>query len=308
MKGKVLIAGGTGFLGAALTQHLSSNGFQCTVLARSAAKQKQVNGVEYRACDLTEVKNLRQCINDDEFHYVVNLSGAINHSPLIDGGVDVINNHFGSTLNLLSSINRQSLRRFIQVGSSDEYGYQPAPQSETMESRPFSSYSFAKSASTELIFMLQKTENIPAVVLRPFLIYGPGQDENRIVPSIIIGCINNREVKLTAGEQLRDFCYVDDFCRAVELSIEGNNVDGKIFNIGSGVPTSIKALANLIRNQVGSGTLVFGAVPYRTGENFELFADNQAALNILGWTPNIGLHEGIKQTISYYERICGSDE
>ncbi len=297
----VLIAGGTGFLGRAVTKYLSKNGFCCTVLSRTSSEYHRHNGVDYRCCDVTNLAEVQKCLKHDVFKYVVNLSGKINHESIFERGADVIDDHFLSVVNLLRALNRSNMQRFVQIGSSDEYGSHCAPQVETMLGNPFSTYSFAKLSATNLLCMLHQTEGFPATVLRPFLIYGEAQDLRRFVPSTIVGCLKGLTVKLSEGEQLRDFCHVDDFCRAVVLALENNAANGRIFNIGSGTPTAVRDLALSIQSFVGRGKLEFGSVPYRVGENFELFADVSTSSKVLGWSSKIGLEEGMARTIRYYE-------
>jgi nucleoside-diphosphate-sugar epimerase len=99
--------------------------------------------------------------------------------------------HFGGVQNILQSVNLDSLKRFVQIGSSDEYGNLSAPQTEDMRESPISPYSLGKAASTQLLQMLYSTEGLPTVILRLFLVYGPGQDLRRFIPQVIQGCLSS---------------------------------------------------------------------------------------------------------------------
>ena len=134
--------------------------------------------------------------------------------------------HFTALQNLLEVIPRGKLKRFVQIGSSDEYGNASAPQHETLREQPISPYSLAKVASTHFLQMLHLTENFPAVTLRLFLTYGPGQDTGRFLPQIIRGCLADLTFPTSAGKQLRDFCYLDDTVRAILQALNVPKVDG----------------------------------------------------------------------------------
>ena len=83
-------------------------------------------------------------------------------------------------------------------------------------------------------------KKIPFIILRPYQLYGPYQDENRFIPFIINSCLKDVKFPCSEGNQLRDFLYIDDFVRAVELIIKNKNLSGHIFNIGSEKPIEIK--------------------------------------------------------------------
>ena len=116
---------------------------------------------------------------------MVNSGGYGDHSNFENGGENVLNSHFFGLINLVKTIRKKKLKKFIQIGSSAEYGIAPSPQKESMKGTPSSPYAIAKFACTEFLQMLYKTEKFPATTLRFFLAYGPRQDENRILPQVI---------------------------------------------------------------------------------------------------------------------------
>jgi len=220
----------------------------------------------------------------------------------MNGGRQVINAHFLGVQNLLQLIDWTSIKRFVQIGSSDEYGSLHPPQTEKMRENPISSYSFGKVASTQLLQMLFRTEGFPAVTLRPFLVYGEGQNNNRFLPQIIKGCIQGVQFPVSNGEQLRDFCYIDDIIRGILLTLKNDKVNGEVINLASGKPISIRKIIELVQEVVGQGVPDFGAVPYRVGESMALYADVAKAKKLLGWEPSVSIDEGISRTVHYYQR------
>ncbi len=302
MKKRILIVGGTGFIGSNLLRICLRKGFHCTTISRSQAIIKNpIDGVKYIQADIREYEHLRNAIKGASFEYVVNLSGYIEHTPFFDGGEEVINSHFTGLQNLLRVLDRENLRRFIQIGSSDEYGNIPAPQKESFREAPISPYSLAKTASTHLLQMLHHNEQFPAVTLRLFLVYGKGQDDSRFLPQIIKGCIKGKKFPTSMGEQLRDFCHVDDISDGIVSAFTKNNIEGEVINLGSGAPISIRMMIENISKIIGSGFPQYGQIPYRSGENMALYPDIHKALKLLDWKPKIDLDEGLKSTIKYYE-------
>jgi nucleoside-diphosphate-sugar epimerase len=298
-KCKLLIVGGSGFIGSYVTKEALSRGFLVSVIHNTNKNLHEIfEDVEYLLVDISVHNDLSNKLKNNFFHYVINLGGYIDHSNYFDGGKKVFNAHFYGTKNLVDCIDRMFLRRFIYIGSSDEYGNNIAPQNEKQKELPMSPYSFAKTASTYFLQMLHKSEGFPAVILRLFLVYGPGQGNKRFIPQIISGCLNDYKFSASEGEQLRDFCYIDDVVDAIFCALYSDKACGEVINIASGEPLSIKNVITKITKIIGSGKPQLGEIPYRNGENMELFADITKAKKILNWKPKVEIDKGIKNTIN----------
>jgi len=298
MSEKLLIVGGTGFIGKNLTRKAVEIGFLTTVISLNLPKEDyKVINAEYLQADVTNLDHLKKTLLNRKFDYIVNLSGYIDHSDFMSGGMEIINAHFDGVQNLLQVINWDGLKKFIQIGSSDEYGSQSAPQSEDIRESPISSYSAGKLFSTHLLQMLHKTESLPVVILRLFLVYGPGQSKKRFLPQIIDGCFSDSGFPVSGGAQLRDFCYVDDVSRGILMALKNKDVEGEVINLASGEPISIREIIEIVRDIVGKGRPEFGKIPYRVGENMILYADTKKANKILKWNPETFISDGIKKTI-----------
>src|SRR3989338_3344666 len=296
---RILVIGGTGFIGRHLTRksleytpHVTCLGF-----SDNAAKALLIENVEFIKCDITERNQLLSALNNKSFDYVFNLSVYIDHTPYFRGGRKVIESHLIGLMNLIDCIDRERLKGFVQIGSSDEYGGTHAPQKEDIREMPISPYSFAKNDESHFIHMLFRTEGFPGVVLRFFLVYGPGQDNKRFLPQIINGCLNNIEFKTSEGKQLRDFCYIDDVIEAMIKAAALPQSKGNVINIASGIPVMIKDVIQKVMLFTDGGKPMWGAHPYRVGENMQLYADISLAKNLLHWEPQVSLDVGLKKTI-----------
>jgi nucleoside-diphosphate-sugar epimerase len=297
----LLIIGGTGFIGRKLALRAVKIGFKVIVLSlNKPTLEQKVNHIQYIQVDIADSNLLFIKLSSVSCDYIVNLSGYINHSSFFNEGKNVINVHLVGIINILHSLNLSNLKRFVQIGSSDEYGNSIAPQTEDMRESPISPYSFAKAAASDLLQMLHKTEGIPIVILRLFLVYGPGQNYDRFMPQIIRGCFSSSNFSTSAGQQLRDFCYIDDIIDGIILALKNDEVNGKIINLASGKPIKVREVVELVQKLIGRGGADFGKIPYRTGENMALYADILKANKILDWRPNISIEDGIQRTIDYY--------
>jgi len=303
VKGSVLVLGGTGFIGSHLIRRCSEIGFKCVSLSlkRNFIKEN-LNNVSYLNIDIRDFSELNKALKDIKFDYVINLSGYINHASLFHNGIDTYNTHFQGLLNIISSINLNHVKKFIQIGSSDEYGNTQAPQNERTREDPITPYSLAKLSCTNLLKMLHKTEGLPIVVFRLFLVYGEGQKIDRFLPYIIKSCLRKEKFLTSYGDQIRDFCYVGDIIDGILASFTNQEVNGNIINLASGIPISIRSIIYKVVENVGYGEPQFGKIKYRLQENMRLYADIEKAKKLLNWEPKVNLDEGLEKTINYYKK------
>lgn len=294
-----LVTGGHGFIGQHVVQRLVEQGFHVTVITTQKPQTRLAMHYDVLQLDLESSSSL-SVLTKIPFEYVIHLGGYINHQPFFKGGRSVINNHYLSLLNLLEHLNRDRLKRFIQIGSSDEYGGLQAPQQESLREAPISPYATSKVNATHLIQMLAATEGFPGTVLRFFLVYGPGQNAQRFLPQVIQGCLHNRTFPTSLGSQLRDFCYIEDVVDAICCVLKQDHPSGQVYNIASGQPITIRHMIEKIQMLIGQGTPDFGAFPERRGENKALYANIEKAKSQFGWSPKIDLATGLTKTIQYY--------
>lgn len=301
---KLLIVGGTGFIGRKLAQYSLRFNFNTYILSKNKVKGKdKLSDINYIKCDCTNVKELTQKISKIKFDYVINSSGYINHNPYSSKiGKKTFEEHFEVVKNLVSILNRGNLKKFLQIGSSDEYGNSPSPQSENYRENPISPYSFGKVASTHFLQMLNRTEQFKSTTVRIFLAYGPGQNFKRFFPQIIIGCLKDQKFPTSEGNQKRDFCYIDDVVEAVFKILISKKTTGKVLNIGSGKGIKIKDLIKKTVKLIGKGKPQFGKIPYRKGENMSLVADLSNLKKLIKWKPKFSIDHGIARTIKFYEK------
>ena len=302
MKYKLLVLGGSGFIGSHVAQRGINKGYETYILCKALPiKQKRIKGVKYFNLDISDNNDLK-LLSKISFNYIVNLSGYIDHSSFFEAGKEIINLHFYFLVNLISSLRKDHLIRFVQIGSSDEYGDNVAPQHEKMIEKPFTPYSFAKLASTKFIKYLFESENFPGTILRPFIVYGPGQKNDRLIPYVINKSLKNENFEVSSGKQIRDFLHVDDAVDAIFLSFKEDAVNGRIINLGSGQPRSVKSVIQFIVKEIGLGNPFYGDFISRKGENLELYPNLEVARKILNWESKITFELGLKNLIKYYKK------
>ncbi len=295
---KILVIGGTGFIGFHVIKEALKRKWKVTSISLTKPNgNRRQKKVKYVILNLTNFKKLKKKINEN-YDFVVNAAGYNKITSLSESLFD---SHFLGLLNLLKVIKTKKLKKFIQIGSSAEYGKATSPQRENAICLPKTSYAIAKFACTNFLQNYHRNNNFPATILRFFLVYGPNQGKNRVLPEVIEACLRNKKFATTLGNQKCDFCFIDDAIEAIFKTLFTSKSNGEVINIGYGKPLKIKDTINLVCKLIGKGQPLFGKLKYKKGTNMKLYPDIRKAKKIIGWTPKINFFHGIKKTIATYK-------
>tara|TARA_B100000965_G_scaffold397816_1_gene414929 strand:- start:375 stop:1310 length:936 start_codon:yes stop_codon:yes gene_type:complete len=296
---KILIVGGTGFIGCHLAKLCVRKKFNVFSISKSPPKKKRkIKKVKYLYCDISKKNILRKKLKKlSKIDFLVNLGGDVDHKNFRKTYLS----HYKGSKNLSEVFLNKKLKKFVQIGSSMEYGHNKSPQSEKKKCNPLSNYGKAKYLATKNLINLFLKYKFPAIILRPYQIYGPRQDFNRLIPFVITNCKKNKNFSCSSGRQYRDFLFVKDFVEAIFKCLKSNKeFNGQIFNIGYGEPYNLKKLINLIRNQIKLGNPVYGKIRLRKEENLVTYPNIKKAKKLLNWLPKTKLKNGIIKTIKSY--------
>ena len=300
MKKRILIIGGTGFIGFHLAKKCLKKNFLVTSLSfGKPKKERYLKKVKYVQCDISNKNNLKRNIKGN-FDYVVNLGGYVNHNEK----TKTYNSHYKGCKNLADFFRKKNIISFIQIGSSVEYGPIKSPQSEIQNcsiKKLKSTYGKAKFLATKYLLGLFEKEKFPVTILRLYLVYGPNQDPNRLISSVINSCLLKKKFPCSNGNQFRDFLYVDDLINAITRCFGNSNSIGKIINMGQGKPKKVKDIIKSINSKIGSGVPEYGKIKFRKDEIKILYPDVKLAKKILKWRSKISLKKGIDLTIKNYK-------
>ncbi len=294
---KILIIGGTGFIGQNLIKKLRSKNFQIISLSKKKQLPKKKKNITYKSIDISNKKKLNK-ISKIKFNIVINLGGNINHQ----NPKETVQAHFYGLKNVLKTINLKNLNLFIQIGSSLEYGTSRSPHLESQLCKPNSSYGKAKLKATNYLRRISNSENFKLVILRPYQIFGPYQKLDRLIPQVIKFCLKDKKFDCTEGRQKRDFLFVDDFVDLILKILNKKKFSSGIYNVGYGKPINVKNVIQLIRNLIKSGEPNFGKVKMRKDEVMKLYPKINKVKKCFNWRPTTTLKSGIRKTIKYYKK------
>ena len=296
---RILITGGTGFIGYHLAKKcISLNWSVDSISSKIPSKKRKLHKVNYLKIDITKKKDLLKNLSGD-YDYVVNLAGYVDHSKK----KKTLYSHYYGCKNIAEIFLKKKIKKFIQIGSSIEYGRVSSPQKEnSTNQKTFSIYGKAKLMSTNYLLSLYKRYYFPVTILRLYLVYGPYQDRNRVIPIVIDHALKSSEFDCSKGTQLRDFVYIDDIVRGIIKSLKNTKSIGQIINLGSGNPIKIKDIILKICEIIGSGKPKFGKIKFRNDEIKKLYPSISKAKKILNWHPKTKINSGLKKTINYYKK------
>jgi nucleoside-diphosphate-sugar epimerase len=258
-------------------------------------KKRFLKKINYIKGNINNKNFLKKNIKDD-FKYVVNLAGYVDHSKK----KETLTSHYLGCKKLSRILLKKNIKSFVHIGSSMEYGHVKSPQKENSKCLPKSTYGKAKLLASKYLLDLFKRKNFPVTILRLYQVYGPYQDINRFIPIVINSCLKNKKFPCSHGNQYRDFLYIDDLISAIFLVLKNKNSNGKIINIGSAKPQKIKNVINMIVNYYKSGVPQFGKISLRKEEGISVFPDITNAKKILKWKPKFNFKNGLKRTIKFY--------
>jgi UDP-glucose 4-epimerase len=299
---KILVTGGAGFIGSHVVDRCVEAGHGVAVVDDLSSGQ----GQQVNAAARLHVVDIRTPALDDVFrgeapeavlHLAAQASvGRPVANPLLDAEINVL-----GSLNLLECARRAGTRRFVYV-STGGAGYgdtDVVPTPESHPTRPVSPYGTSKVAAELYLGCWEALHGLSGVVLRLANIYGPRQNPHGEAGVIAIftdrllrgePCVINGD-----GLQTRDYVYVGDVAEAALRALERPQVTGPI-NIGTGVETTVVALFEALRAAFGHGESHHG--PARPGEQRRSLLDASRARQVLGWTPRVGLDEGLRRTVA----------
>ena len=297
----VLVTGGAGFVGANLVRTLLKRGYTVRVLDNfSSGNRASLAGLDI---DIVEGDILDRAAVDaavagtDGIVHLAAQTGVPGsiQDPMRDCQLNVV-----GTLNMLEAARLAGTKRFVFASSNAPLGKQPPPATEDKAPLPISPYGASKLAGEGYCLAYHGSWGLGTVALRFANLYGPfSAHKNSVVAKFIKDIQSTGTITIDGdGLQTRDFIYVGDLCEAVVLALE-SDIGGEVFQIATGIETSIRALAD----QIEACMDVDLAVQYgttRQGDIRKNYSRVDKAREQLGWEPQVALDEGLALTLAWF--------
>lgn len=299
--GPALVTGAGGFIGSHLIDRLVALGRPVRGFQRRPAAVSAVEMLSGDLCDAGSVRAAMQGV-DTVYH----LGGVASADAVMDApGGSIAANTLG-TLNVLEAARTAGVRRVVVMSSGHVFGRpQRLPVAEDHPLNPATPYAASKIAAETLAAGYHRAYGLPVVVLRPFNVYGPRQPDSAVIPTIVGQALAGGPVRVRNPAPRRDFVFVADLVDALLLAAgaDGRAV-GRAFVLASGRAVSV---ADILRRVLALTGNPMEPPQEPPDDGDRILGDAALARALLGWTPRVGLEDGLARTVDWWraERPAG---
>lgn len=291
---KILVTGASGFIGSHLCDHLTQCGGE--VHAVSRMKRGDENGLRWLQGDFSEITTVHELMTAVRPDLIFHLASHVVGTRDLEVVLPTFQSNLVSTVNLLTVASEIGCRRIVLIGSLEE------PEVTDQQAVPSSPYAAAKWAGSAYGRMFHSLYQLPVVMLRVFMVYGPLQrDLSKLIPYVTLSLLRGDAPKLSSGLRPVDWIYVEDVVQGLLAAALARDIEGRTIDIGSGhlvpIRTVVEQLVQLIDPQVKP---LFGALPDRSREQVRV-ADTGSSYAMIGWKPMTTVEEGLRRTVAWYK-------
>ena len=305
---KFLVTGGAGFLGSALANQLAHDGHEVRALDDLSAGDSDRLAAEvlFTRGDVNDRPKLWSLLQGVECVYHLAARVSVPESILFPREYNAVN--VGGTVGVMEAMRDAGVKRVVLTSSGAVYGAQlQQPLRETLVPNPDSPYAVSKLSAEAYVRTIGTLWGIETVALRVFNAYGPGQplpaSHPPVVPRFIKGAVSGASLVVHGdGQQSRDYVFVSDVVAALLAAATARNLDRLVINVGSGTATTLRQLVAAVGEVTGARLEPL----YNNNESGgvrEMCADLTLAGNLLGYSPKVGLDEGLRRTLAADDRF-----
>jgi CDP-glucose 4,6-dehydratase len=301
---RVLVTGGSGFIGSALAKTLAEAGHEVHLISREPERATRLaelkDRCEVHRADLLDAVAVREAVRASRPDVVYHLAAAGVVAGGDGGPADVLRTAAVGTANLLDALDGRPLRALVHAGSGVEYGPWSEAVPEDAPLRPQTDYAVAKATASRLC-LAQAARGWPVVVVRIFAAYGPGEAPQRLIPYVMGCCWRGEVAQVSAGTQLRDWVYLDDVVGLLTAAARSPAAFGQVLHAATGREHTVREAVEAVVEASGCPTpVVFGSQPLRPGEPERYLAAIERTRALTGWGPRFDLRAGIRQTWEWF--------
>ena len=311
----LLVTGGAGFIGSNFIfywmKHYPEDRVICvdklTYAGNIAALQPMMDRPNFRFChlDICDRDGIERLFEDERPDIVVNFAAESHVDRSIESPEIFLTTNIVGTSVLMDACRRYGIRRFHQISTDEVYGDLPLDRPELLftEETPLktsSPYSSSKAAADLLVMAYHRTYGLPVTISRCSNNYGPYQHQEKLIPRMIFKALTDEPLPVFGqGLNVRDWLYVDDHCRAIDLILHKGCV-GEIYNIGGHNEMRNIDIVRLICHVLGKPESLITFVEDRKGHDLRYAIDPSKIHRELGWLPETKFEDGLKRTIQWY--------
>ena len=315
MKRNIIVTGGAGFIGSHVVRLLVNKYpdyriicVDCLTYAgnintlKKAMENPNFRFAKINICDKPAIKQL---FEEEHPDIVVNFAAESHVDRSITGPEIFVKTNVEGTQTLMEVCRELNIPRYHQVSTDEVYGDLPLDKpelyfTETTPLHASSPYSASKAGADMLVLAYCRTFKFPATISRCSNNYGPYHFPEKLIPLTIINALNDRPLPVYGdGKNVRDWLYVEDHCRAIDLIIHNGKI-GQVYNVGGHNEMANIDIVKLICKELGKPESLITFVEDRKGHDRRYAIDPTFIHDELGWLPETKFEDGIKKTIQWY--------
>ncbi len=311
LSGIALVTGGAGFIGSHIAAALIERGARVRIIDDLSTGHREniseIGGeVDFIQASLTDAKAVSRALQDVEFVFHEAAIPSVPRS--VAKPTETHEASVNATFSLLLAARDKKVRRLVYAASSSAYGDQPElPKREDMRPDPLSPYAVAKLVGEYYCQVFSRVYALETVSLRYFNVFGPRQDPGSQYSGVISLFMDallkgKQPVIYGDGKQSRDFTYISNVVDANLRAAESGSAVGKVINIATGQRVTINEVFEMVKRLTGQTEVSAEYAPARTGDVRDSLADLTLARSLLGFSPQVGLEEGLRLTIDWWSQ------
>src|SRR5215218_1108713 len=307
---RVLVTGAAGFIGSNFVHYCLERHPDDSIVALDlltyAGNRANLDGaqVPFVQADIADLDIVENVLREHELDAVVNFAAESHNSlAVVDPSLFARTNVLGTQL-LLEAARQAEVGRFHHISTCEVYGDLPLDSAETFNEdspyRPRTPYNASKAAADHAVRAYHETYGLPVTITNSSNNYGPYQFPEKVIPLFVTNALDDKPLPMYASTQnRREWLHVRDHCRAIELALE-RGAPGETYNVGSSVEASIEEIADRVLELTGKPESLKTIVPDRPGHDRRYLLDSSKIGRELGWQPEIGFEDGLRETVEWY--------
>ncbi|MFX0095176.1 MAG: NAD-dependent epimerase/dehydratase family protein, partial [Candidatus Hodarchaeota archaeon] len=303
---RIMILGGAGFGGSALTRRLVNKGYEVTLLDLIPPRQAVLVRDLYEDELINYVwKSTKDLVSEDlkGFNVIFDFAAQADVPLGFSSPIHTAENNIIGVYRIMECLKRSKPAKFIYTGSGTTFGpNQTLPIKEDAPQYASNPYSASKHCAEVVALAYHRSDNIPVTIIRNGIVYGEHMRRETVIARFITNALLGKPLIVEGGDQTRDMSYISNTLDALELLLEVDTevISGETFHCATGDETSISQLAHIILDLTNSGSPIKN-VPYRKGEkNVRQCLDYSKAQKAFGYKPQVFLKEGLQRTIKWF--------
>ncbi len=313
---KIVVTGGAGFIGSNFIFHMLNAHPEDKIICidkltyagniNTLKKVIEQEKISFFRLDICDRERIYELFGREKPDIIVNFAAESHVDRSIDNpGIFLFTNTLGTGV-LLDACMKYGIKRYHQVSTDEVYGDLPLDRpdlffTEETPVKTSSPYSASKAGADMLVLAYHRTYKLPVSISRCSNNYGPYHFPEKLIPLMIINALHDKPLPVYGqGINVRDWLYVEDHCRAIDMIIRDEKSEGEIYNVGGHNEMKNIDIVRLICRELGKPESLINFVTDRKGHDLRYAIDPTKIYLRLGWRPETRFSDGIKKTINWY--------